>query len=343
MKKLLKYLKPYKFSAISGMTCKFIEAILELFTPLIMARIIDNGRAFGTAYIVKNIAIMAAIVFVGYALAFYCQKSAATVGANFGCDIRRDLYKNINTFSYSELDNLDSNTLLTSITNDITNVQMSVSVFIRLATRAPFITLGALAMAFSINKPISLIFLFIIPVVAFILFYIMKKSIALHKKTLESLDKITQSTRENLDGVRVIRAYNKQADETQEFEGKNQEYLNNSVKMTKLLSLNAPLSSLVVNICCAIIVYIGGKFVNFGSLQAGQVTALTTYLFQILLSLTILANLGINFTKAESSASRINKILDAKSSIIDIEKPVENLNDVLPSIEFVDVSFRYQN
>lgn len=343
MKKLLRFITPYRFITTLGLTCKLIESIFELFLPLIMAKLIDAGLTLGTEFVVKNIALMAGIIFVCYALAFCCQRSAAYVGANFGTDIRRDLYKNINTLSYGELDTLDGNTLLTALTNDLSNVQLSVSIFIRLATRAPFITIGSLIMAFTISKPISFIFLAIVPIVSFILIILMKKSIVWHKKTLKSLDKITKSTRENLDGVRVVRAYNKQSGEIEEFEVKNKEYYTNSLKMNKLLSLSSPLTSLIVNVCCAIIVYVGGQFVNFGSLQAGEVTALTTYLFQILLALTVLSNLGVTFTKAESSATRINSILDTKTSIFDKEDAISTIDNVTPTIEFKDVSFRYNN
>ena len=343
MKKLLRFISPYKLIAFLGITTKLLEGLLELLLPLIMADIINNAFTSNTSYISTRINVMVGIVTVGFLLAFVCQRSAAYVGANFGHDVRSAVNKNINSMSYSNLNSLKRGKLLNSLTSDIAHTQTSVSIFIRLATRTPFITVGSLLMAFTISKEISIIFLAIIPITIFILYKIMKKSINLHKITLKSLDSITKSTEENLVGARVFRAYNKGFSEVAEFDNKTSDYANKSMKTLKVLALSSPLSSLVVNIGVAFVVLIGGHYVHIGNLLPGDITALTTYLIQILVSLTILANLGIVFTKAESSASRINEILQTTSEIVEKEDYLVDMSNIEPSLSFDNVSFQYDN
>ena len=341
MKKLLRFISPYKFITALGITAKLIEGLLELTLPLIMADIINNALTESSTYITNRLLLMAGIVTVCFALAFICQRSAAYVGSNFGHDVRCALNKNIHSMSFSNLNKFKNGKLLNSLTNDITHTQTSVSLFIRLVTRTPFITVGSLIMAFTISKEISLIILAVLPITAYILYKIMRKSIALHKVTLKSLDSITKSTHENLVGARVFRAYNKAPSEMAEFESKSSDYANKAIKAIKVLALSSPLSALVVNIGVALVVLIGGQFVHTGNLLAGDITALTTYLIQILISLTILSNVGIVFTKAESSASRINEVLETTSEILEPQNPITDTSEILPSIQFNNVSFRY--
>ncbi len=340
MKTLLKYINPYKWRTALGLLCKMTEGIMELFLPLLMAKIIDTAMLGNS--VTNYVLAMTAIVIFGFILAITCQYQASFVASSFGRDIKSKLYSHINKLSYEELDSLPISTLHTSLTSDIANLQSSVNVFIRLFTRTPFIVIGSTLMAFLINPQITLVFLCIIPIIMAIFYIIMKKSLPLQKSVMQSLDSITKTTRENLLGVTAIRSFNKETSEIEDFKDKANNYHKKAVKSINLSSLNSPLTSIVVNLAVVVVVLIGSKYVNLGSMTAAEVTAVTTYLIQILISLTILSNLATSFTKAESSATRINSILKKTPSILEPTSPID-ASKITPTVRFENVSYRYSD
>lgn len=343
MIRLARYLKEFKLNVTIGPLCKLTEAIFELIVPLVMAKIIDVGIANGdTEYIWKHGLILVLLAVLGLSCALVCQYMASVASQGVGTALRRDLYAHINTLSYSELDKIGTPALVTRISNDVNQVQTAVAMLIRLVVRAPFLVIGATVMSFTISPRLSLIFLGAMIIIVCVMVPVMKATVKLFKKQQRSLDGISRITRENLTGVRVVRAFARQPHEKERFEETAEEYRKFAVKAGRINALLNPLIFIAVNVAYLLIVYFGAGFVDSGTegMTQGNVIALVNYMTQISLALVVVANLVTIFTKAAASAARINEIFDMQSSIAGAESSPEQ-DPNAPAIEFDNVCFSY--
>lgn len=352
MKMILGFLKDYKKECVLAPLFKMLEALFELFVPLVVSSIIDIGIGQkDVGYIVKMCMMLLGLAIIGLVCSITAQYFSAKAAVGGATGMRHALFSHIQSLSFTELDTVGTSTLITRMTSDINQVQNGVNLVLRLFLRSPFIVFGAMIMAFTIDVKAALVFVCAIPVLAVIVFGIMLSTRPLYKKVQAGLDKILGITRENLTGVRVIRAFNKEQTEVDEFKTSN-EALNHLQKYVgKISGLMNPLTYVVVNVSIIALIWIGAIRVNSGSLTQGQVVALYNYMSQILVELIKLANLVINITKALACAGRIQNVFDVKSSMADgkleIEtgKISENVNDsenAVPAVEFRNVALKYE-
>lgn len=343
MFRLAKYLKEFKVNVTIGPLCKLTEAIFELIVPLVMAKIIDVGIKNGDAeYIKRNGLVLILLAALGLSCALVCQYMASAASQGVGTALRRDLYAHINTLSYRELDNIGTPALVTRISNDVNQVQTAVAMLIRLVVRAPFLVIGAAVMSFTISPRLSLIFLGSMAIIICVMVPVMKSTVKLFKKQQKSLDGISRITRENLTGVRVVRAFSRQEHEKQRFEETAEEYRSFAVKAGRINALLNPLIFIAVNAAYLLIVYFGAGFADKGidGMTQGNVIALVNYMTQISLALVVVANLVTIFTKAAASSARINEIFDMESSVMGAESSPKR-DENAPAVEFDNVSFSY--
>lgn len=343
MFRLARYLKQFLPNVTIGPICKLTEAIFELIVPLVMANIIDVGIANGdTAYIKRNGLILVLLAALGLSCALVCQYMASVASQGVGTRLRSDLYRHINTLSHKELDKLGTAALVTRVSNDVNAVQTAVAMLIRLVVRAPFLVVGATIMAFSISPRLSLIFLGAMVAIVLVMYPIMKVTVKLFKKQQKSLDGISRITRENLSGVRVVRAFSRQDYEQERFEENAEEFRKAAVRAGRINALLNPAIFIAVNVAYVLIVWFGGGFADTGTdgLTQGLVIALVNYMTQISLALVVVANLVTIFTRAAASSARINEIFDMKPSVVGAESsPAQDKN--APAIEFRNVRFAY--
>ncbi|MDV4152571.1 ABC transporter ATP-binding protein [Clostridium sp. AL.422] len=345
MLKLIYFMKDYKKEAIIGPIFKLIEAILELFIPIVMAKIIDIGVANKDIYYVfKMGGILVLLGATGLAFALVCQYYASIASQGAGTSIRSKLYKHINNLSHNEIDKIGTPTLMTRLINDINQIQTGIAMLIRLGTRSPFVIIGSTIMAILIDYKLSIIFLITTPLIALVIYLVMSKSLPLYKVIQGKLDNISLITRENLEGVRVIKAFSKEENEKERFIDATVELTEASIKVGKISALLNPITYMIMNLAIIAILWFGGIRVNIGSLTQGEVIAFVNYITQILLSLIVFSQLIIILTKGATSANRVLEILNTKSSITDDE--IDNnykTNDSSPLIEFNNVSFSYED
>ena len=342
MFKLIPYLKDFKKECFLGPLFKLLEAILELIVPLVMAKIIDIGvKSYDTSYIIKMGILIIILGIVGLGSALVCQYFAAKASQGFGTKLRNELFRHISSLSHSEIDNIGTPSLITRIINDVNQLQVAVAMAIRLGVRAPFIILGSAIMAMFINLKLSLIFFLSIPLIVLTLYLVMGKAVPLYRVIQKKLDKISLITRENL----VVRAFSKQEVEKNRFNIATLDHSNTAIKVGKLSALLNPLTFMIMNFSIAFIVWFGGIGVNNGNFTQGEIIAFVNYMTQILLTLIVVANLVIIFTKASASATRVNEVLDTKSSIKEASSStkVQATNNSSKIIEFKNVSFSYNN
>lgn len=340
MKRLLVYLKNYKRELVFGPFFKLLEAIFELIVPVVMAKIIDNGIGMNdSGYILRMCGLLVVLGVCGLGFALTCQFLAARCAYGFGTELRKDLYKHINSLSYSGIDKIGTSSLVNRLTNDTNTVQNGVNMFIRLAVRAPFLVLGAAVMAVMIDLRLSLIFFVVAPIISVIIFLIMKKTVPMYKKNQQKLDRAAMLTGENIEGTRVIRAFSRQQEEIDEFRDAVDDIADCSVAVGKISAILNPVAFMVMNLGIVAILWFGGIRIDSGSLSQGELTAFTNYMTQILLALVVLANLIIVFTKAFASANRIKEIFDIlpeeKGNVISPDEKSDTI------IEFRNVSFAY--
>ncbi len=343
MKKLLSNFNNYHSQLVLGPLFKLAEAVLELFIPLIMANIIDIGiKNADINYIISRGALMLLFGALGLLFAIICQHYAAVCAFGFGKSLRNMVFKHIFSFSQKELDNIGKSSLITRVSNDVTQIQTGINIAIRLAIRAPFLVIGSVIMAFVINFQIGLIFLIFTPIVLFILFFIMRKTVPIYTKVQKQQDEISKLSLENIEGVRVIRAFSRQQSEQDNFNDACDNLASTNILVGKISALLNPLTYVLVNIAIIGILYLGGSFVNFGVLQQGDVIALVNYMTQTLLALIVLANVIIICTRAIASAKRVINILEINSSMSEVSKSeLENENS--SEIEFNNVEFKYND
>jgi len=320
MKKLAHFLKPYTKLLIIGPTFKLFEAILELLLPFLMSKVIDNGVGIGDKrYIIIMGGIMLATAIIGVCCALICQYSASLVSQGVGTDIRNAMFEHIGTFSNSELDKFGTSSLINRITNDVNQVQLAVAMLIRLVIRAPFLCIGGLIMAFVLDVKLAIIMIIVLPIFLLILLLTMKKTVPLYRGVQKKLDQIALVLRENLNGVRVIRAFARSDYEKKRFAVHNREYADNAIKVGKVSALLNPLTNLVMNFAIGAIIWFGGARVNSGSMTTGEVIAFIGYVTQILAALIVISNLVVIFTKAYASAGRVIEVFETEASIVSPE------------------------
>lgn len=343
MIKLARYLKEFKLNVTIGPICKLTEAIFELIVPLVMAEIIDVGIKNGDeGYIWQHGVILIILAVCGLGFALVCQYMASVASQGVGTRLRSDLYAHINTLSYKELDKLGTAAMVTRISNDVNQVQTAVAMLIRLVVRAPFLVIGATIMSFSISPRLSLIFFGAMAVIVLVMVPVMKATVKLFKKQQKSLDGISRITRENLSGVRVVRAFARQDYEKERFEEEAEEYRVFAVKAGRINAVLNPAIFVAVNVAYLLIVWLGGGFTDAGidGLTQGKVIALVNYMTQISLALVVVANLVTVFTKAAASAARINEVFDMKSSL-EYPETSPKTDENAPIVEFDKVNFSY--
>lgn len=343
MKKLLKYLKNYKKETVIAPLFKMLEATFELFVPLVMANIIDVGIANNDKnYILWMGALLVGLAIIGIVCSLTAQYFAAKAAVGFGTELRNDLFRHINSLSHTELDVIGTSTLITRMTTDINTVQSGVNLFLRLFLRSPFIVFGAMVMAFTISVKAALIFVVAIPLLAIVVFGVMKLSIPMYKDVQKQLDNVVLSTRENITGARVIRAFNRQDEEMETYGEKNTLLKGFQMKVGNLTAMMNPVTYVIVNLAIVAIVWTGGVQVDTGVLTQGEVVALVNYMSQILVELIKLANLIVSITKALACAGRISDVFDVKSSIVENESADVKAEADAPIVEFDNVSFTYK-
>ena len=315
MKKLLRYLKEYRKECILAPLFKMLEACFELFVPLVVASIVDIGIAGeNKSYILSRAGIMVALGIIGLLCSVTAQYFAAKAAVSFSTKLRHVLFSHIESLSFTELDTMGTSTLITRMTNDINQVQNGVNLVLRLFLRSPFIVFGAMIMAFTVNVKAALVFVVTIPLLSVVVFGVMLLSMPMFKKVQAALDRVLGKTRENLTGVRVIRAFHREAQETEEFMDMNAQLNVLQRFVGKFSALMNPLTLIVINMAIVVILYVGGHQVDDGILTQGQVIALVNYMSQILVELVKLANLIISVTKAVACGNRIQQILEVEPS-----------------------------
>ena len=374
MWKLLKYMKAYKKEAVCAPLFKLLEALFELFVPLVMAKIIDIGIAQGDRpYIVRMCLLMAALGLIGLVCSIKAKYFSTKAAVGFAARLRHELFAHIQSLSFSEMDVHGTSTLITRMTSDINQVQSGTNLFLRLFMRSPFIVFGAMIMAFTIDVKAALIFVVVIPILCVIVFGIMLASIPLYKKVQERLDNVTGMTRENLQGVRVIRAFRQEKKEIETFDAGNEALVKIQMFSGRISALMNPLTYIVINGGLVVLLYTGAVRVDGGIITQGAVVALVNYMSQILVELVKLANLIINVTKAIACGNRIQNVMELKPGIVsgtagsveagaeraakpegadgkmDIQKQTVSTGKSvsehaqMPKVEFSHVSFRYKN
>ncbi|MBE5931676.1 MAG: ABC transporter ATP-binding protein [Lachnospiraceae bacterium] len=344
MLRLARYLKNYKKESIIGPLFKMLEAFFELLVPLVVADMIDNGIAKGDkTYIYRAAVIMVLLGVVGLVCSLIAQFFAAKASVGFGTELRDDLFAHMNRLSYAELDKAGTSTLVTRITSDMNQVQSGVNMILRLFLRSPFIVIGALVAAFLVNAKVAVIFVIAAPILAFIIYGIMVLTIPMYSKAQKALDTISLATREGLNGARVIRAFGRQQDETEEFTEDCNRLLKLQKRVGKVSVAMNPLTYVVVNLAIAAIIMQGGKQVDAGVITQGEVIALVNYMTQILNALVALQVLIVSFTKAMASAKRVNEVLDLQPTVLDQESfSLKNVSsEDVPAVVFDNVSFTY--
>lgn len=337
----MKYLKPYRKEAVIGFFFKLIEAFFELIVPIVVADIIDYGILHqDQQYILQRGLLLLALALLGYACALVCQYFASKTSQGFGTYLRNDMFKAIHAYDYENIDEIGIPSLMTRITNDTNQLQLAVAMTIRLASRSPFLILGSLVMAFRISVPIALIFICAAPILALAIYGVMSKSLPLYLKIQKQLDHVSLICRENLAGLRVIRAFSKQKQEKERFQQATQKQKDMQIQVGKLSALLNPSTSVIVNCAILVILYAGGLQVNAGYLTQGEVIALINYMNQILLSMFAFANVIVIYNKATACYKRVQEVLAIQPAIQDGKCLIDNQEG--PLVTFDHVSFSYQ-
>ena len=356
MKSLLIYLKNYKKESVLAPLFKMLEASFELLVPLVMAAVIDVGIANkDEPYIIKMCLVLIALGLTGLVCSITAQYFSAKAASGFGTGVRHALFRHIQNFTFTEMDTIGSSTLITRLTSDINQTQSGVNLVLRLFLRSPFIVFGAMIMAFTVDIQAALIFVVVIPLLSVIVFGIMLVTMPLYRKVQSHLDSVLLTTRENLAGVRVIRAFNKEQEERERFEKENQALTDAQKFVGRISGLMNPLTYVIVNGGIIALIYVGAVRVNIGDLSQGEVVALVNYMSQILTELVKLANLIITVTKAVACGNRIGNILKIQPDMKEGNRILSNAEicpdtakdggrsvKEIPAVEFDHASLTYK-
>lgn len=347
MKRLLIYLKRHPLATLFAPLFKMLEASFELFVPLVVAKMIDIGIYQKNAgYLWRMGALLVLLGIIGFGFAITAQYFAAKSAVSTGRDLRNDLFAHINTLSFKEIDTLGTSTLINRMTNDVNQVQNGINMFLRLFLRSPFVVFGAMVMAFTVDVKAAIPFVIVIPALAVVVFAILLITMPLYKNVQKQLDDVLLSTRENLLGIRVVRAFNRQESEMESFEKKSLQLFFRQIHVGKISALLNPVTYVIINLGIIAILWSGGNQVYLGRLTQGQVIALINYMSQILVELIKLANLIILLSKAIASLNRVNNIFDMQPSIkeegafLASKTPIGSVAGTA-AVEFSNVSFSY--
>ena len=363
MKRLFSYMKDYKLESILGPLFKMLEASFELFVPLVVARMVDVGiRGRASGYILKMGGVLVLLALIGLACSLTAQYFAAKAATGAATSLRNDLFSHIGRLSYTEIDTVGTSTLITRMTSDINQVQSGINMTLRLLLRSPFVVFGAMVMAFTVDVRSAFVFVVTIPVLCVVVFGIMAVSMPLYKSVQRQLDKVLLTTRENLLGVRVIRAFNRQKSETEKFDRENGNLVRMQVFVGKISALLNPVTYVIINIAVVAVIWVGAEQADSGIITQGKVIALVNYMSQILVELIKMANLIIIISKAVACMNRVDSIFKVESSIEDkgrsgSRKPgsqnsgsqnsgpqnsgPQNPGLRIPKVEFKDMEFVY--
>ena len=348
MKRLLTYLKRHPLATLFAPLFKMLEASFELFVPLVVAKMIDIGIYQKNAgYLWRMGALLVLLGIIGFGFAITAQYFAAKSAVSTGRDLRNDLFAHINTLSFKEIDTLGTSTLINRMTNDVNQVQNGINMFLRLFLRSPFVVFGAMVMAFTVDAKAAIPFVIVIPALAVVVFAILLITMPLYKNVQKQLDDVLLSTRENLLGIRVVRAFNRQESEMESFGKKSSQLFFRQIHVGKISALLNPVTYVIINLGIIAILWSGGNQVYLGRLTQGQVIALINYMSQILVELIKLANLIILLSKAIASLNRVNNIFDMQPSInkeegafLASKTPIGSIAGTA-AVEFKNVSFSY--
>lgn len=350
MKRLLSYIKDYKVKAVLAPLFKCLEACFDLLVPMVISSMIDTGIKNGdTGYVLKMGGLLLLLAAIGLTCSFTAQFFAAKVAIHTGKGLRNDLFRHINSLSYRDIDTLGTSTLITRMTSDINAVESGVNMALRLFMRSPFIVFGAMILAFTINIKAGIIFLVTIAVLFLVVFGIILTTAPMYKNNQAQLDKIMKTTRENLLGVRVVRAFNRQKSEIEQFKRENDRLTEMQVSVGRISALLNPVTYVIINLAVVYLIYRGARFVDIGTLTQGGLVALVNYMSQILVELIKLANLVIQITRAMASMKRIDGVFSIKPSVQESAN-VSSGNPVAwktasesgaPKVSFRDVDFAY--
>ena len=339
MKKLLKYMRGYGKECVLGPLFKLLEATFELFIPLVVAAIVDTGIGGGDrGYIVKMCLVMIALGLIGLVSAVTAQYFAARAAVGFSARLRHALMQHILTLSHSQIDTLGTSTMITRMTSDINQVQNGVNLTLRLLLRSPFVVFGAMVMAFTIDAQAALVFVGVIPVLCVIVFGIMLITMPMYKKVQSALDGVTSATRQNLSGVRVLRAFCMEQEEVDSFEEKTSGLTRRQFSAGRISALMNPVTFVIINLAVVLLVQVGALKVESGILTQGLVIALYNYMSQILVELIKMANLIISMTKAAACANRVASVMDIKR---DMENGTASADSLTGTVEFRNVTAKY--
>lgn len=340
MIKLLKYLKGSAIvCAILAPLAMFLEVAMDLLQPTLLSKIIDTGVANGNLNYVLYIGIQMVIAsIVGLIAGSACSYLAAVASMNLGQEVRQGLFNKIQTLSFVELDKLKTSSLITRLTNDVTQVQMMTNMGLRMMVRAPLTAIGGIIMAYILSPKLSTIFLIAVPIIAISVLFILKKSLPLFTKAQQNIDNVNTVMRESILGVKVIKAFAIENTQRGRFINANEELTNTSIKSQNMNLILWPMATLIMNLTVVAVLWFGGNMVNAGDLEIGKIVAFINYLLQIMGSVVMVINIMIGYSRAKASATRINEVFETETSIKDKEntKVIENFD-----IEFKNVSFRY--
>lgn len=344
MKRLWIYLKDYKKESVLAPLFKLLEASFELLIPMVVAAIVDHGIGRNDlGYVYRMGGIMILLGIVGLVAAVTAQYFSAKAAVGFAAGLRSALFGHIQSLSYTEIDSVGTSTLITRLTSDVNQIQSGVNMTLRLLLRSPFIVFGAMIMAFTVDVKCALIFLGVIPLLSLVVFGIMLITMPMYKRVQKYLDKVLALTRENLTGIRVIRAFHKEKEEVAEFKKKNEELTGMQLAVGKISGLMNPVTYVIINLGLVLLIYTGALQVDIGKLSQGQVVALINYISQILVELIKLANLIVTLTKAVSCANRISNVFEIESSMPDAGNAVIKEDAEVPILRFDHVGFCYAN
>ena len=350
MKKILYFLKDYKKESILAPLFKMLEATFELIIPLVMAAIIDTGIGGNDKnYVIKMCVVMISLGVIGLACSLTAQFFAAKAAVGMACGLRHAMFAHIQGLSFSNIDKIGSSTLITRMTSDINQVQAGINLFLRLFLRSPFIVFGAMIMAFTVDVKAAFIFVVAIPLLSVVVFGVMCVSIPLYKKVQNGLDKVMIQVRENLTGVRVIRAFHKEEEEISNFNQKNQMLNEDQQYVGRISALMNPVTYVIINVATLLLIWTGAVRVDRGYITQGEVVALVSYMSQILVELIKLANLIVSVTKAIACGKRVADILDVEEGLPQTERTDTTLKDGAQyadmqepvKVEFADVDMAY--
>ena len=344
MNRMLGYLKGYKRESVLAPLFKMLEATFDLFVPLVMADIVNVGiAAHDLHYILVRCGLLLLLAFVGLTCSLTAQYFSAKAAVGYSTALRHALFAHIQSLSFSEMDTLGTSTLITRMTSDVNQVQSGLNLFLRLFLRSPFVVLGAMVMAFTVNARAAMIFVVTIPLLSVVVFGVMVLTRPLYKTVQTRLDRVLGLTRENLTGVRVVRAFDKEQSEIDRFEDANALLTGMQLHVGHLSALMNPLTYLVVNLAVVALLLRGGVEVDAGKLTQGEVIALINYMSQILLSLLRLADLVVSVTRALASGMRVNEILNTHTTMQDPGTAELAVNDAAEAAKFEHVTFTYKD